>query len=537
MLEERHDSGPSDARQAPGSSPQDVAATAARDEAAASAGQSAPVATAPRSVWRDRPTWLIAAAVLGAYLVISLYRLWTLTPTSWDLGIFTEYVKDYAHLQAPTVDVRGPGFDLLGDHFQVIVALIAPFFRLFPSPATLLIAQAVLTAVSVFPVVQAGSQLLGRGAGRAIGFAYGFSWGLQQMIDFDFHEIAFAVPLLAFSVSALLRGRARAALWWALPLVFVKEDQGFTVAAIGALMWLAGVRGARRRPGGALSHIAGDAHRGALLFCWGLAWSLLQITVIIPHFSPTHHYLYWNLGGVVGGGPAFSAPGLLQQMGHDYPVKLQTLALLLLPTAFIALGSPVAAVVVPSLLLRFIATNSSYWGTLYHYNATAMPILFLAAVEAMSRWRQASRARDPGGGLVREKWEIVKGGAARHGAAMMLAISVPLAFQFPLSDLWNGQTYEVGPGVAADRAAMAVVPSGATVTATLTLLAPLAARCDTFWIGNSGNPATQYIVFDNPNSGYSPAITNVPQFIAQLYPHAGYQEVFFDDGVYVFKRG
>ena len=44
-----------------------------------------------------------------------------------------------------------------------------------------------------------------------IGAAYGLSWGLAQMIDFDFHEIAFAVPLLACSLSALLRGRTRAA--------------------------------------------------------------------------------------------------------------------------------------------------------------------------------------------------------------------------------------------------------------------------------------------------------------------------------------
>ena len=56
------------------------------------------------------------------------------------------------------------------------------------------------------------------------------------MIDFDFHEIALAVPLLAFSLSALVRGRVRATALWALPLVFIKEDQGFTVAAIGALL-------------------------------------------------------------------------------------------------------------------------------------------------------------------------------------------------------------------------------------------------------------------------------------------------------------
>src|SRR5262249_41001825 len=137
---------------------------------------------------------------------------------------------------APVVDLLAPGYNLEGDHFQVAVGVIAPFMRLFPTPATLLFFQALFTAVSVFPVVTVTSSLAGRSTGRLIGFAYAFSWGLQQMIDFDFHEVALAVPLLAFSVSALVRRRPGAAIAWAMPLAFVKEDQGFTVAAIGALM-------------------------------------------------------------------------------------------------------------------------------------------------------------------------------------------------------------------------------------------------------------------------------------------------------------
>ena len=180
--------------------------------------------------------WLIAVLVFAVYLVISLFRYLQLDPSSWDLGIFTELVKQYAHLHAPIADIRGTGTNLLGDHFSPIIALIAPFFLAAPSAVTLLVAQAFLTAVSVLPVTWAAAEKLGRRAGAAIGAAYGFSWGLQQMINFDFHEIAFAVPLLAFSLSALVRGRIRAAVAWALPLVFVKEDQGFTVAAIGALM-------------------------------------------------------------------------------------------------------------------------------------------------------------------------------------------------------------------------------------------------------------------------------------------------------------
>ena len=119
---------------------------------------------------------------------------------------------------------------------------------------------------------------------------------------------------------------------------------------------------------------------------------------------------------------------------------------------------------------------------------------------------------------------------------MMAAIAVALAFQFPLSSLWHGSTYTISPQVAADNAAMAVVPDGATVQTTLNLLAPLAARTDTFWIGNAGNPLTQYIVFDGKNSGYTPAPANVPAFIAELYPTAGYTQVFERSDVYVFRR-
>jgi uncharacterized membrane protein len=314
------------------------------------------------------------------------------------------------------------------------------------------------------------------------------------------------------------------------------------------VMALAGARGWRLggfAGAGSPQWRRGATWGGLFLVWWGLGWSLLQIGVLIPAVSATGRYGYWNLGGVVGGGPSFSAGGLALQVGHAYPVKILTLVMMALPTAFIALGSPLAAIIVPSILLRFIATNDYYWSTDWHYNATVMPILFLAAIEAMARWRTAAdgaagTAADGAAGRkvpVPSWWLAARSAASRHGAAMMAALAVALAFQYPLSNLWHGSTYQVSSHAAADNAAMAKVPDGATVTTTLNLLAPLAARTDTFWVGNNGNPNTQYIVFDGPNSGYTPAVTNVPAFVQQqLYRRAGYQIIFSQDGVFVFKR-
>jgi uncharacterized membrane protein len=524
--------------------------------------------------YTDPVTWAIALTVFGAYAAISLFRLLQLNPTSWDLGIYTEYVKQVAHFQPPVADIRQAGFNLLGDHFQPIVALLAPFFRIFPSAATLLVAQAALAALSVFPVSRIAREKLGIGPGRAVALAYGFCWGLQQLVEFDFHEIAFAVPLLAFSLSGLMQGRIKAAAWWAVPLVFVKEDQGFTVAAIGLYLIVAGLRAKvtepaiagsaqfswlddsledladfevadRRAPGGSGTGQDSSGRRririGQFLLIWGFGWSFLAIGVIIPHFNPAHVYSYWSDGGVLAPGAHLSVTGLVAQLFHAWPDKLQTIVLLLLPTAFIALRSPVTLLAVPSLLLRFMSTDSSYWGTFWHYNATVMPIIFLAAVDGLVRIR-ASMDADGAAGFAgwtsgqRGPGRALLAGAQRYGAAMMIAIAVTLAFQFPLSNLWNAQTYRLSAHVVAADAAMAKVPDGATVQTTLDLLASLGARTDTFWIGNSGNPRTEYIVFDGTDSNYSPTITNVPAFIAQLYPHHLYSQIFKSGDVYVFRR-
>ena len=509
-------------------------------------------------VYRDPFAWATACATFDAYCVISLFRLLQLHPTSWDLGIFTEYVKQYADLRAPIVDIRAPGFNLLGDHFQPAVATLAPFFRVFPSPATLLVAQALLVAASVFAVSQAARERLGVGPGRVIAVAYGFSWGLQQLIDFDFHEIALAIPLLAFSLSALARGRLKAAVWWALPLVFVKEDQGFTVAAIGLYLIVSGLRAAGPVPGpGWLKNLVNRTRAGAgvfddanggrrlaagqILLVWGFVWSYLAIGVIIPHFNPAHHYDYWSDGGVFAPGGHLSVTALLGQFAHAWPDKLQTVVMLLLPTAFIALRSPLALIAVPSLLLRFFSTNSAFWGTYWHYNATLMPVLFIAAIDGLGRIEASARAQGGLTGLAewasgrKGPWRAVLAGARRYGAAMMLATTIPLAFQFPLSNLWNVGTYTISPSAASAWAAMAKVPDGATVLTTLDLLAPLAARTDTFWIGNAGNPRTEYIVFDGDDSDYSPPISNVPAFVDGFYPPHTYTVIFSSGNVYVFR--
>jgi hypothetical protein len=118
----------------------------------------------------------------------------------------------------------------------------------------------------------------------------------------------------------------------------------------------------------------------------------------------------------------------------------------------------------------------------------------------------------------------------------MVVIAGWLAFRFPLDGLWSAQTYEITPHVSAEGAAMARVPDGVTVETTLSMLASLAARDDTYWIGTAPKrPAPAYVVFDADDSG-TPPPSGMLASIERGHPGSAYQQIFADNNVYVFRR-
>ncbi|MDY5137173.1 DUF2079 domain-containing protein, partial [Actinotignum sanguinis] len=194
----------------------------------------------------DTTALLLAAGAFAVYMFFSWYTWVNFSSPSWDQGIFTQLADQYARGHfPPTVDIKGPGFNLWGDHFHPILLLTGPLFRLWPSGMSLLTLQAVLFGISVYPIARFARARVGAVPGTIIGVAYAASWGLTSALVVQFHEIAFAVPLLAFGLTAWLeRHTVRAAVLMAL-LVFVKEDLGLTVACFGVLVALLSWRGAR----------------------------------------------------------------------------------------------------------------------------------------------------------------------------------------------------------------------------------------------------------------------------------------------------
>ncbi|MBD0746513.1 hypothetical protein BG418_33310 [Streptomyces sp. CBMA152] len=427
-----------------------------------------------------RDPYVLAAALFAAYATVSVLRFRRMETLSWDLGIFEQAIRGYAHLRAPVADLKGPGANILGDHFSPVTALLAPVYRIFPTPVTLLVAQSALFALSAVPVTRAAARLLGRGAGLALGVAYGLSWGLQRAADFDFHEICFAVPLIAFSLEAVLARRWRAALFWALPLVLVKEDLGLTVAAIAAVVALRTRRTSRRTA----AYAAGVA-------AFGIAAVALTLTVVIPAFNSTGAYDYWSKTS--GAGP-FTASG----------TKLRTLLWLLLPTGLLALRSPLMLAAVPTIGWRFLSSDDHYWSTDWHYSAVLMPILALALADAVDSGRRSPRP-----------WLRTY---ARQLPAAAAAAALALTTALPLSALTHSDTYAKSTEVSARERMLDRIPDGATVEANVGPISRLTSRCRVLWVGDARRVIPEYIALDN-TSGWA---GDPLEYARQLHPSARY---------------
>lgn len=404
--------------------------------------------------------WAVTGICLAVYLVHAIYEQVNYRTTAYDLGIFDQAVRAYAHLKAPMVPLKGPGYNVLGDHFHPIIAVLAPLYWIWDDPGMLLIAQAVLVAASVPVVYRFTHRRAGHPMSLLIAAAYGLGWPVLALIDFDFHEIAFATPLLALAIDALDRRDDRTLLICSGLLLLVREDMGAVLVLIALLRLFQ-----RRRP----------HWPAAALALAGLVGYLIATTVIIPHFARGHGFAYGgqfdalghNLPSAVGN--IIAHPVHAAKLFFTPSVKAETLGYLLLPLALLPLRSPYALLALPLVAERFFNSRENLWQAHFHYNALPWLVLVLAMADGAARFgmfRQSSAARRCQAALA--AWLVA--------TPFLLYLDDWRAHPYTITKLRDAKAISTQAALRAARATVAFLPSNACIEADNKLVPHLTRR-------------------------------------------------------------
>lgn len=419
------------------------------------------VSTAGPSVPADADARKLSAA--GVLLMTSVAAAWTLAIGAlavwrhnqflshrFDLGNVVQAVWSSAHgrLLENTDGSTAEQASRLAGHVDPAVLLFVPFWWVHPAPETLIIVQAAALAAGIYPVAQLAMKYTGSRFATALlcGWYLLFPWLVWNAVN-DVHAVTLAIPLLLFAIWFLVEHHLGQFALVAVLAMLTGELVGLTVAGLG--VWYA-IRYRRARAGLSIALA-------------GAAWTAICLAVVIPAFNDGPSRFYGRFESV-GGSPG----GLLETLFSNPSAFVEAvvtrsdgwyIAVLLLPTALLALGAPLLLVVaLPQLGINLLSDWPYTTQPMFQYVVPIVAPLVAATIVAIGR--------------LPRRLQLVAAAAPLAAAMLTLTLKPPL----PGEQGYVFARRESSARADAMREAIQLLPNDAPVSATNRLGAHLSDR-------------------------------------------------------------
>ncbi len=395
--------------------------------------------------------WPVMAAtgVAGVAFAISWLRLATFHSSAYDLAFFDQVVWNAS--QGHDLHSSFLSYPFLGQHFEPVLCLFAPLYRLHATPLWLLGAQSAALGGAIVPLAALARRWLGGGwKPAAVCAAYVLQLAVARAVGFDFHTETLAVPFVFLALLGAARGDTRLFLLAALVPMLCKEDGALVALGIAALALLVH----RRRSALLLGGVA-------------IAGGAVVVLGVMPGLRGgasgdlVARYAY------LGGSPGAILLHLVTEpqvwLGHlvAFPAG-PALLVAVAGVGFLPLLRPAALLAcAPALLLPLLSADPYQAGLRLQYGVEGAPLLLCAA---MLGWSRAAAA-----------------GRALRAVAPVALVGGALATWLALSPLPGGHGPDAVQLDGLDRSAavdalLARIPAGDSVAASGDLLTHLAER-------------------------------------------------------------
>jgi len=472
-------------------------------------------------------TFAGAAVFTVVFARLGVQRHDTFGTWAFDLGIYDQGFWLVSRGQS-FVTVRG--IDFWGHHVNLIAVAFAPFYWLGAGPAFLITVQAAALGAGAIPTyLIARDRLKSPWVALAFAGVYLMYAPIQWIAWANFHPEALVVTPLLFAWWFAINHRWRAFFVSIVLALSMREDTALAVFVMGLVLWwmLRGDEPSDRR----------NQRMALAASALGVVWYVVCTRFVIPAFNQGQQPFYIGyFYGSYGSDTVEIAETIVTRPDRvvsdaTQPDRLRFYRDLLLPWGGLPLGGLLQLAMAGPQLLASVIGSSPYARSIrYQYTAVMIAPIVIASIEAsawMWRYRFVRRFLVP--------WMLV--------CAYVTNVAWSPSPIGTESEVW-GQPVGRHDSM---RAAIALVPDDASVTATYTLGPHLSHREQIYdwpnpWVPSYwGNDDTyklpapseiEYIVIDRQQVG-----PEQQELLAELVAPGGEFEVLLDvDDVVVGRR-
>jgi uncharacterized membrane protein len=314
----------------------------------------------------------LTAAAACVFIIPSYWRYMRYGIDSYDIGIYTHAfwnaLQGYGMFNSPE------GLDHLNCHASPGLYLLLPAYALIPDSFTLLVLNSVALAIGAIPAYLIARRRLGSPTSFCCAAIYLVNPALRSL-NYDVHEVTFAVPLLLWAMLFIqLRRTAPMLVALVLAMMF-KEDIGIVVSFCGLY-----VAAFQRR-----------VHLGVAMVLLGMLWVVVGIGVIVPYFGGDHASGYFDRYRALGDTwievvlSPLLRPGALMAIASSATTQ-RYLVMVLAPFAFLPVLAPAELILaLAPFAVNVLSQDEVMRSGTYHYEALLLPGLYVAFVATVTR--------------------------------------------------------------------------------------------------------------------------------------------------------
>lgn len=316
------------------------------------------------------------------FSAVSLLRYEAFDYTDFDFAIYAQIAWNLCH---GSIFNSILGIPFLGNHLDLIMFLIAPFYFLFPFPPTLLIIQTISIGLGALAAYLIARDLLGIRFAVVFSLLYLFYPALHFVNYFEFHAVAFAVPFLLFMFYFFEKKKTSYFFIFMFLSLMCKENIAAGIFAFGLYILL--FRRQERKTGYAVLAISVIWLLAAMRIMAYFNKGTIDFGILYSHFGRSLPEAALN---------TLRNPAILFK-AISAPEDMMFIFKLFFPLAFISIFAPkILFVSVPFFLQQLLSSRLTDQSIEFHYTAYIIPFIFISAIYGM-RFLLNTKALKDGG--------------------------------------------------------------------------------------------------------------------------------------------